>query len=167
MIQSYYKRRYFMNKIDKYILDKCINQDIFNPTYLFHGSPIKLEELEPRQSKDNINEENEDNAIFLTSFFPTATAYAFRNKLKENNEHYSFLINNNGQIPAMEFEIDNIPEKLFGYVYIFKKDESMIKDNHEHTCQYRCYHKIKPIYRIKVYYDDYKIYFTRKTNQRR
>ena len=89
-----------MEKINEYK-----SQNIFEPTYLFHGSPFEIEVLEPRQSSDEQNNENEDNAVFLTSNFITAVAYAFRNKLKEINEHYSFSINNNGQIPAMIFDV--------------------------------------------------------------
>ena len=146
-----------MNKLDKYI-----NQNIFEPTYLFHGSPFEIEQLEPRQSTDDQNKENEDNAVFLTSNFINAVAYAFRNKLKEINEDYSFSMNNNGQLPVMIFEVDNLPEDLFGYVYVFSKDDSMIKDNHVYTTQYRCYHPIKPIDVVKVYYKDFEQYFERE-----
>ncbi len=146
-----------MNKLDKYI-----NQNIFEPTYLFHGSPFEIEKLEPRQSTDNENKENEDYAVFLTSNFMTAVAYTFRNKLKEINKYYSFSINNNGQSPVMTFEVENLPEDLFGYVYVFSKDDSIIKDNHEYTIQYRCYHPIKPIDVVQVYYKDFAEYFKRE-----
>ena len=105
------------------------------------------------------------NAVFLTSNFITAVAYAFRNKLKEINEHYSFSINNNGQIPAMIFEVNSLPGELYGYVYVFKKDDLILKDNHQNTTQYRCYHNLKPIDVIKVYYRDYMQYFERKNGQ--
>ena len=98
----------------------------------------------------------------MTSNFITAVAYAFRNKLKEVNKYYSFSINDNGQLPAMVFDVDNLPEDLFGYVYVFSKDESMIKDNHEYKTQYRCYHSIKPIEVVKVYYKDFAEYFERE-----
>ena len=146
-----------MNKLDNYI-----NQNIFEPNYLFHGSPYEMEQLEPRQSNDDYNKENEDNAIFLTSSFLNATAYAFRNKLKELNEHYSFSINNVGKLPVMEFKVDNLPEDLFGYIYVFKKDNSIIKDYHKHTTQYRCYHNLKPIDVVQIYYKDFAEYFKRE-----
>ncbi len=146
-----------MSKLENYM-----NQNIFEPTYLFHGSPFEIEQLEPRQSFDEKNKENEDNAVFLTSNFMTAVAYAFRNKLKEINEHYSFSINNNGKLPVMIFDVNNLPEDLFGYIYVFAKDDSTIKDNHEYTTQYRCYHIVKPIDVIKVYYKDFEEYFKRE-----
>ncbi len=145
-----------MNRLEEYM-----KQNIFEPTYLFHGSPLEIEQLELRQSNDSENKDNEDYAIFLTSWFLNAAAYAFRDKLKEFNKHWSFSINNNGQLPAMEFEVDNIPEDLMGYIYIFKKDEFMIKDNHENTTQYRCYHNLKPIDVVQVYYKDFADYFKR------
>ena len=48
---------------------------------------------------------------------------------------------------------------------IESKDDSIIKDNHQSTTQYRCYHNLKPIDVIKVYYNDYKQYFERESNQ--
>ncbi len=66
----------------------------------------------------------------------------------------------------MEFEVENMPEDLVGYIYIFKKDDSMIKDNHEHTTQYRCYHNLKPIDVVQVYYKDFADYFKRENIQK-
>ena len=149
-----------MNKLEEYQ-----SQNIFDPKYLFHGSPFVIEQLEPRQSHGATNIENEDKAIFLTSWFFTAVAYAFMNKISEINNHYSFEVNNNGELPAMSFVANVIPDDLYGYVYVFEKDDSIIKDNHQETTQYRCYHNLKPIGVIKVYYDDYKQYFERKSEQ--
>ena len=95
-----------MNKLKEYL-----EQDIWNPKYLFHGSPYEIDNLEPRKSNDSENKENEDHAIFLTSWFINATAYAFRNKLKEINEYYDFSMNNNGELPAMNFQVENLPER--------------------------------------------------------
>ena len=43
-----------MNELEKYN-----NQDIFNPEYLYHGSPYIMEKIEPREAKDSVNKENE------------------------------------------------------------------------------------------------------------
>ncbi len=61
----------------------------------------------------------------------------------------------------MIFEVNDLPEDLFGYVYVFQKDDSIIKDNHEYTTQYRCYHNLKPIDVIQVHYKDFAEYFKR------
>ena len=134
--------------------NEYINQDIFNPKYLFHGTAHEVEKVELRQSTDN--------AIFLTSSFYTAAAYAFSRRLKELNEHYSFSMSNNGELPAMEFEVDNLPDDLCGYIYIFERSEDMIKDNREFTTQYRCYHELTPQKVVKVYYKDFEGFFSRK-----
>ena len=146
-----------MNKLQEYQ-----NQDIFNPNYLFHGTAHEIEKLECRQSTDNENKDNEDNAIFLTSSFYTAAAYAFSRRLKETNKRYSFSMNNKGELPAMVFEVDNLPDDLCGYIYIFEKNDDMIKDNHDITTQYRCYHDLVPQKVIKVYYKDFLEYFYRE-----
>lgn len=46
-----------------------INQDIDNPTYLFHGSSLKLEKLVPKMSHDS--EENSDNIANAIFLFPS------------------------------------------------------------------------------------------------
>ena len=143
-------------------LNEYKNQDVFNPKYLFHGTAHKIERLELRQSIDSDNKDNEDNAVFLTSSFYTAVAYAFSRRLKELNEHYSFSMNNKGEFPAMVFEVDNLPDDLYGYIYIFEKSEDMIKDNQQFTTQYRCYHDLLPQKVIKVNYKDFEEFFTRK-----
>lgn len=142
-------------------LEEYLKQDIFNPLYLFHGNSSVLQIVEPRQSYDSESKNNEDNAIFLTSWFINAAAYAFMSKLKELNEHYSFSMNNMGEIPAMEFEVDYLPSDLWGYVHIFEKTQDMIKDDHEYTTQYRCYHNLVPKKVIKVNYKDFEDYFVR------
>ena len=126
-----------MNKLKEYL-----EQDIWKPRYLFHGSPYEIDILEPRKSTDTKNKENEDNAIFLTSWFINATAYAFRNKLKEMNEHYNFKMNKNGELPAMNFQVENLPDDLYGYVYVFNEDV------------------------VKVYYKDFADYFSRESLQK-
>ena len=147
-------------------LEEFKNQDVFNPKYLFHGTAHEIEKLECRQSTDSENKDNEDNAIFLTSSFYTAAAYAFSRRLKEINEHYSFSMNNNGEIPAMIFEVDNLPDDLCGYIYIFENDGDMIKDNYQFTTQYRCYHDLIPQKVIKVNYKDFEDFFVRENIQK-
>ena len=146
-----------MNELQEYQ-----NQDIYNPKYLFHGTAHEVEKLECKESSDSDNKDNEDNAIFLTSSFYSAAAFAFSRKLKEINEHYSFSMNNNGEIPAMIFEVDYLPDDLYGYIYVFEKNGNMIKDNHQHTTQYRCYHSLVPQKVIKIYYKDLEKYFLRE-----
>lgn len=148
-------------------LSEYMNQDVFNPKYLFHGTAHKIDKLELRQSTDNENKDNEDNAIFLTSSIYTAAAYAFSRRLKELNENYSFSMNNNGELPAMVFEVENLPDDLCGYIYIFEKSEDMIKDNNVLTTQYRCYHELTPQKVIKVNYRDFEEFFSRENQAKK
>lgn len=46
-------------------IDEYLNQDIFNPKYLFHCSSKLLEKLKPRQSEDKYNAENEDKTMLF------------------------------------------------------------------------------------------------------
>ena len=50
-----------------------------------------------------------------------------------------------------------IDNNVNGYVYVFKFDKKMIKD--ENTYQYKCYQELIPIDVIKVCYKDYSCYY--------
>ena len=119
------------------MLEKYLNQDIDNPDYLFHGSPLKLFELEPNLSHDtNQNIDNISNAIFLFPSFLKATPYAFKDTIKSNSEglKWNFEIPNTNDYPLMIMKNVNIEDNIKGYIYVFQKDNSMIKD--ENTYQY-------------------------------
>ncbi|MBR4262948.1 MAG: hypothetical protein IKQ35_06260 [Bacilli bacterium] len=147
-----------MNEFEEYI-----NQDVFNPKYLFHGAAHEYKSLECSQPTEN---DPNSNAIFLTSSLYTAAAYAFSRALKEINEHYSFSMNNNGEFPVMTFEVEKLPDDLYGYIYIFDKADDMIKDNHSNTTQYRCFHSLDTDKVIKVYYRDFEEFFVRENNKK-
>ncbi len=149
-----------MNKIEKYI-----NQDINKPKYLFHGSPKLLEKLMPNQSNDsNNNTDNIANAVFLFPSFIKATAYAFKETIKENSEglDWNFIIPNNNDIPVMRMENVNIDENIKGYIYVVEKNNDMIKDNN--SLQYKCKKEITPIDTVEVTYKDYKDFYKSITN---
>ena len=96
-----------MNELEKYN-----NQDIFNPEYLYHGSPYIMEKIEPREAKDSVNKENEDTAVFLTSYQPTALAYAFRNKIKEKfPENFKNFYSDDQEVVRLDFPYE-APEKI-------------------------------------------------------
>ena len=65
--------------------NEYIENNLDNPKYLFAGSPLLLEYLEPRKAYDeNHNPLNEDTAVYLTSSWIIASAYSFG-----KNEKYS------------------------------------------------------------------------------
>jgi len=135
-----------MGKIEEYL-----NQDVFNPKYLFYGGLYE----------NKLLENNEE--VFLTSWFINAAAYAFKETLKGVNDNYSFSINNDFELPVMNFKVENLPDDLYGYVYVFEKNADMIKKKPKHTIQYKCYHDIEPIEVIKIYYKDFEKYFDKET----
>jgi hypothetical protein len=147
-----------MNNIEKYL-----NQDINNPEFLFHGSPLKLDNIKPRLSHDSLNQQNNiAEAIFLFPSFLKSIPYSFKDKIKENNDTYSFNIPNGNTMPIMTIsETEHIDENITGYIYVFKKDKAMIKDEGE-SLQYKCYKELKPIDIIEVKLKDYLKYINIK-----
>ena len=142
------------------MIEEYLNQDINNPKYLFHGSPKKLSILEPKLTNDsNHNKNNIVTAIFLFPSFLKSTPYAFKDTIKKLSSEldWNFEISNNNTYPLMIMENVNVFDDIIGYIYVFKKDNSMIKDNN--TYQYKCYHQLVPIYIIKVKYQEYKKYY--------
>ena len=142
------------------MIEEYLNQDINNPKYLFHGSPKKLSILEPKLTNDsNHNKNNIATAIFLFPSFLKSTSYAFKDTIKKLSSEldWNFEISNNNTYPLMIMENVNVFDDIIGYIYVFKKDNSMIKDNN--TYQYKCYHQLVPIDIIKVKYQEYKKYY--------
>lgn len=142
------------------MLNKYINQDIDNPKYLFHGSPKLLDKLVPIMSHDSDNtKENIACAVFLFPSFLKATPYAFKDTIKANSKNlkYDFMIPNGNEYPLMKMKNVIIDENMYGYIYVFKKDIDMIKDDNSY--QYKCYKEIEPVDIVKVYYKDYKKYY--------
>lgn len=142
------------------MIEEYLNQDINNPKYLFHGSPKKLSILEPKLTNDsNHNKNNIATAIFLFPSFLKSTPYAFKDTIKKLSSEldWNFEISNNNTYPLMIMENVNVFDDIIGYIYVFKKDNSMIKDNN--TYQYKCYHQLVPINIIKVKYQEYKKYY--------
>ncbi len=142
------------------MIEEYLNQDINNPKYLFHGSPKKLSILEPKLTNDsNHNKNNIATAIFLFPSFLKSTPYAFKDTIKKLSSEldWNFEISNNNIYPLMIMENVNVFDDIIGYIYVFKKDNSMIKDNN--TYQYKCYHQLVPIDIIKVKYQEYKKYY--------
>ena len=138
-----------------------INQDINKTKYLFHGSPKKLSILEPKLTNDsNHNKNNIAEAIFLFPSFLKATPYAFKDTIKKLSSELDWNFensNNNNTYPLMIMENVNVFDDIIGYIYVFEKDNSMIKDNDNY--QYKCYHQLVPIDIIKVRYQEYKNYY--------
>ena len=148
-----------------------LNQDIDHPKYLFHGSPKKLSILEPKLAHDsNNNKNNIATAIFLFPSFLKSTPYAFKDTIKNLSTQldWNFEIPNNDTYPLMIMENVNISDDITGYVYVFLKNDTMIKD--KNTYQYKYYPKLTPIDVVEVKYKDYKKYYklvSQKTTEKK
>lgn len=144
-------------------MDKYFNNDLTNPRYLFHGSPKLLGNIEQRQAHDsNGNKDNEDFAVFLTSSFIIASAYAFKDRIKELSDglDWNFDIGydaDNDEV-NIKFENVNIDDDIEGYIYIVPFNENY--EHHGRSIQYKCHENIIPIDVIKIRFADFKKYYS-------
>ena len=152
---NYYNNKYFSNYLDKYL-----KQDIDNPKYLFHGSCKKLSKLTPQLSHDSNGDVNNiATAVFLFPSFLKSTPYAFKDTIKKRSMdlQWDFDIPNGDEFPLMRMSGVNIPDDIVGYVYVFLKDDDMIKDPDSY--QYKCYKELTPIDIVEVHYKDFSQYY--------
>lgn len=145
------------------MIEKYMNNDLNNPKYLFHGSPLLLSELEMRQSHDsNGTIENEDFAVFLTSSFIIASAYAFKDKIREISSEldYDFEIGRDADRGTLIINMNNVnvDDDMEGYIYVIPYDESY--EHHGRSIQYKSHSNIKPIETIKIRFSDYKHFYS-------
>lgn len=144
-------------------MDKYFNNDLTNPRYLFHGSPKLLGNIEQRQAHDsNGNKDNEDFAVFLTSSFIIASAYAFKDRIKELSDglDWNFDIGydaDNDEV-NIKFENVNIDDNIEGYIYVVPFNENY--EHHGRSIQYKCHENIIPIDVIKIRFADFKKYYS-------
>ena len=144
-------------------MDKYLDNSLISPTFLFHGSPKKLEVIEQRQAYDsNGNKENEDFAVFMTSSFVIASAYAFKDKIKEMSEglDWNFEIGrdaNTGEIFVIMDNV-NVDDELEGYIYVFNYDDSYTHEGR--SIQYKCHKNVVPIDVVSVKFKDFKNYYS-------
>lgn len=150
-------------------MNEYINNNINKPIFLFHGSPKQLKIIEQRQAHDsNGNKENEDFAVFMTSSFIIASAYAFKDKIKELSEEldWNFEIGMNTDSGELFVIMDNvnIDDELVGYIYVFDYNDSYAHESG--SIQYKCYGNVTPIDVIKIKFRDFKKYYTINENRK-
>ena len=150
-------------------MNKYFNNDINNPIFLFHGSPKRLEIIEQRYAHDsNGNKENEDFAVFMTSSFIIASAYAFKDKLKEISEglDWHFEIGRDADSGELFVIMDNvnIDDEIEGYIYVFNYNDSYTHEGR--SIQYKCHENVMPIDIIKIKFKDFKKYYTINSNSK-
>lgn len=146
----YYNKKYYDNEFYNETLDK--------PTWLFHGSPELLKEVEKRTSHDSKGDKiNIDTAVFLTSSIKIASAYAFKDGIKKisGDNKYSFSVRLKEVFPIMNMENVVTDDNLRGYIYVFVNDGSFIREP-DWSLQFKSYNNLRPYKKIDVIYKDYK-----------
>lgn len=143
-------------------MNKYENNNLQKPEYLFHGSSKLLKIIEQRQAHDlNNNPDNEDFAVFLTSSFIVATAYAFQDKIKKLSEELNcqFEMGYDADNDKIFIKMNNvnIDDNIEGFIYVVPFNENY--EHHGRSIQYKCHEDIKPIDVIKVKLSDYKNYY--------
>ena len=150
------------------VIQKYIDNNPNNPKYLFHGSPILMDELQPQQSYDDSNNQNNiDQAVFMYPVFYKCVPYALKNGFirKEEFGDDSWFETSNRSIdyPYVVLNNRDIDMDAEGFVYVFEKTEDMVKDLNSY--QYRCFHSLKPLDIVKVQMKDYvELFEIRNTN---
>ena len=139
-------------------IQKYLDNDPDNPKYLFHGSPILMDELLPQQSfDDGGNTDNVDLAVFMYPNFYKCVPYAlkkgFIKKEEFGDDSWFETCNRTIDYPYAILNNRDIDTDTIGYIYVFEKTNDMIKDKQNY--QYRCYHSLKPVDIIKVQMKDY------------
>ena len=150
-------------------MNKYFNNDINNPIFLFHGTPKQLETIEQRLAHDsNGNKENEDFAVFMTSSFIIASAYAFKDKIKELSEglEWNFQIGRDTDSDELFVIMNNvnIDDELEGYIYVFDYNNSYTHDGK--SIQYKCHENVTTIDVIKIKFKDFKKYYIINENRK-
>ena len=139
-------------------IKKYLDNNPENPKYLFHGSPKLMEELEPQQSHDSGgNQDNVDCAVFMYPVFYKCVPYALKKgfiyKEEFGDDSWFETYNRTIDYPYAVLNNRDIDMDAIGYVYVFERNDDMIKDTMSY--QYRCYHSLKPIDIVQVQMKDY------------
>ena len=129
-----------------------------NPKYLFHGSPKKLEIIEPRESTSlNYLINNRGEAVYMTPLFVLASAYAFRDSIIKLSEKVCYNITIGVTEDAKEIYVimDNVLE---GYIYVFDWDDNY--KQRKGMIQFKAHKEMPPIDTIKIKFKDFKKFYT-------
>ena len=119
--------------------------------------------MKQRQAHDaDNNPDNEDFAVFLTSSFLIASAYAFKDKIKELSEglDWNFNIGYDSDKDEICIQMNNVNvnDDIEGFIYVFPFNEEY--EHHGKSIQYKCHENIKPTEVLKIKFSDYKKYYS-------
>ncbi len=125
--------------------------------YVFHGSPLRLEVLEPRQANNHLKKEDGEYepipdgkpAVFASPFADTAIFMAVVNRSNAplgSRSGFSVDDNGNFEFRATKETIGQIQESAKGYVYVFDKDKFELRNHNESVA----YESVVPVRIIEV-----------------
>jgi hypothetical protein len=129
--------------------------------YVFHGSPSKLDILEPRQAHNHIKKEggeyeavpDGEPAVFASPFADIAIFMAVisrKNAPLGTRSGFSSDSKNHFEFRATKETMDQIGDEANGYVHVFKKD-GFEERNHNEVVAYQA---VTPIKIIEVRKED-------------
>lgn len=153
----------------KDVYQNYIQQDLENPTYFFHGSPKQLDVIKTNLSHDSAaNTMNIDQAVFVTPSFLMASAYAFKDTIKENSKllDWDFQIRSRQEFPIMTMQNVITDDRMVGYIYVFENNGSFVNEPGG-SLQYKSFVPLQPCSVIPIVYRDFKAYYETKTYTKR
>ena len=104
----------------------------------------------------------------MTSSFIIASAYAFKDKIKELSEglEWNFQIGRDTDSDELFVIMNNvnIDDELEGYIYVFDYNNSYTHDGK--SIQYKCHENVTPIDVIKIKFKDFKKYYIINENRK-
>lgn len=129
--------------------------------FVFHGSEFEIEEFEPRQAFNYINQEqipDGDPAVFASNVADYAILMAIINKTNCPRGYNSSVevSRKNGVLQikyrASASTISQIKDEASGWVYVF--DKKLFKPKNDGEVEYLSYTKVRPLEKIKVKKED-------------
>lgn len=145
------------------IREKYNNNNFEKPNYFFHGSSKLLKQVEPNKSHDSDNNKvNIDTAVFVTPSILIASAYSFKDSIKELSNkkglRWDFNVVESETIPIMTMKNVVVNKNFEGYLYVFVNDGSFVNEP-VGSLQYKSYLALVPIDIIIISYQDYQNYY--------
>jgi hypothetical protein len=124
--------------------------------YVFHGSGLLLEELEPRQAYTLVNGRNAkdgepavfastsaDYAIFMALINPTNCSISARSRVSFEDGELKFS--------ATQSTIQQLNESFRGHVHVFNRSDFKLRGGNEWICM----KPVKPVFIIEIGLSDF------------
>jgi hypothetical protein len=117
--------------------------------FLYHGSSEYYSILTPHQATDVAFDSGCQNAVYATSSYNMALAFALGTVPNENGEIERSMMPDTGDVMVFEKGTPNYGGK--GYMYVLDKS----KFQHTFGTQWVCFHAIEPLEIIEINVNDH------------